>query len=123
MRKKIKCFYRTKEQEINIPENMDIIFAKDLPDNIDEVNDSILEKAIICEITKRPFRISKKELEFYKKHSLPLPKTHYDIRHLNRLKYLPNRQISVKQCEVCKQEKLTNYPEYKNICEECYNNE
>jgi hypothetical protein len=26
----------------------------------------------------------------------------------------------VKQCEVCKQDKLTNYPDYKNICEECY---
>ena len=118
---KINIFYRTKEQEINIPEGMNIIFAKDIPDSLDEIDDSILEKAIICEVTKRPFRISKKELQFYKKHWISLPRIHYDIRHLNRLNFLPNREISVKKCEICQQDKLTNYPNYKNICEECYN--
>jgi hypothetical protein len=78
---------------------------------------------VICEVSKRPFRITKKELEFYRKHNLPIPRIHYDIRHLNRLKFLPSREISLKTCEVCKQEKLTNYPDYKNICEECYEKE
>jgi len=47
---------------------MNIIFAKDIPDNLDEITEDILNKAIICEVSKRPFRISKKELQFYKKH-------------------------------------------------------
>lgn len=118
---KIECFYRTREQEINIPEWIDILFWKDIPDSIDEVWDDILNKAVICEESKRPFRITKKELEFYKKHWLPIPRKHYNIRHLERLKLLPNRWLLVKKCEVCGEDKLSNYPNYKNICEECYN--
>ena len=118
---KMEIFYRTKEQEINIPEWIEVVFTKDLANNLDEIWDEILNKAIICEVSNRPFRISKKELDFYKKHWISLPRIHYDIRHLNRLNFLPKRVISMKKCEVCKQDKLTNYPDYKNICEDCYN--
>jgi len=62
--------------EINIPENIQQIPAKDLPDTIDEVDangespdfsGNILEKAIVCEESGRLFRIIKMELEFYRK--------------------------------------------------------
>ena len=45
---------------------METIKAEDLP-NIDEVDENILKKAIICEETGRPFRIIKQELEYLKK--------------------------------------------------------
>jgi len=82
---KINTYWRTKENEINIPESLKIIKANNLPE-IEEVNDSILNKAIICKKSWRPFRLVKKELEFYKKYSLPIPKIHYDERHLERIK-------------------------------------
>jgi len=47
----LKIKWRTKESELNIPENAELIQAKDLPDDIDDVDESILDKVIICEKT------------------------------------------------------------------------
>jgi hypothetical protein len=59
--------------------------AAKLPSDIAQVPDDILNWAIECEITKKPFRIIKQELEFYRKHHLPIPKRHPDQRHLERM--------------------------------------
>jgi hypothetical protein len=77
--KKIKIKWRTKDKEINIKDDMNIIHAKDLP-NIDEVTDDILNKTIICEESWRPFRIIKQELEFIKTKWFPLPRIHHELR-------------------------------------------
>jgi hypothetical protein len=61
--------------------------ASKLPADIAQVPDDILNWAIECEVTKKPFRIIKQELEFYRKHSLPIPKRHPDQRHLERFRY------------------------------------
>ena len=68
---------------------MDTVLAKDLPDNIDDVDDSILKKAIICEVSGRPFRIVPLELQFYRKYGIALPRKHYEIRHTERLAKRP----------------------------------
>lgn len=81
---KVNIYWRTKETEIDIPEDMEKLEASELP-NIDDVDYNILKKAIICEKSKRPFRIVKKELDFYKKYSLPLPRLHYEERHKERI--------------------------------------
>jgi exodeoxyribonuclease-3 len=38
------------------------------PEDIIKIPDDVLNWAIECEVTKRPFRIIKQELEFYRKH-------------------------------------------------------
>jgi hypothetical protein len=40
-----------KEYPINIPDGMQTLQAKEIPDRIEDVDDSILEKAILCEIS------------------------------------------------------------------------
>ncbi|EKE26261.1 MAG: hypothetical protein ACD_4C00352G0001 [uncultured bacterium (gcode 4)] len=50
--------------------------------NIKELLNWILK----CEVSNKPYRIIKEELEFYKKNSLPIPKRHPDQRHLDRMK-------------------------------------
>ena len=62
------------------------IKGKDLPQTIAEVDDSILDQVIECEITKRPFKILEQELSFYRRLNLPLPSIHPDERHNMRLK-------------------------------------
>jgi hypothetical protein len=62
-----------------------VIKGQDLPDTIQEVHDDILKVAIICEISDKPFRIIPQELAFYRKHNIPLPKKHPDVRHLERM--------------------------------------
>jgi hypothetical protein len=87
------------------------------------VEDSILNAILICEVTGKPFRIQKSELEFYRKHNLPLPHKHPDQRHKERLQQLAPRNLFLRECDHCHTEILSVYnTSYTgNIyCEKCY---
>lgn len=123
---KIKIKRRTRENEINIPAGIQTIQSAEVHSDINEVKDDILEKAIICTVSWRPFKLSIPELTFYRKNGFPLPHKHPDIRHQERLDKRPGRNICVRNCSNCKQEMLSVYtPEYagKVYCETCYNKE
>lgn len=123
---KVEVLWRTQEKEINVPDWIELIQAKDLPDNIKDISDDILKKAVVCEVSWRPFRIISKELEFYKKNWISLPHKHPDIRHANRIKQRPFRELYLRKCDKCGVEMISVYPqesEYKVYCEECYNKE
>lgn len=66
------------------------IKASLLPEDITNIPDDILNWAIECEVTKKPFRIVKPELEFYRKHNLQIPHRHPDQRYIDRLKWYFN---------------------------------
>ena len=103
-----------------------IIPANKLPEDIKDIPDDILNRAIECEVTKKPFRIIPGELEFYRKHNLPIPRRHPDRRHLDRMKLRNPRKLFDRKCDKCKKDIKTTYsPERLEIvyCEECYNNE
>ena len=123
---KIKIKRRTRDTEINIPEHFQKIWAQDLPDSIDDVDDTILDKVIMCEVSGRPFRIIGPELTFYRKHGLPLPRRHHDIRHQARRDRRPQRNLYLRNCDNCWIEMLSVYKqesEFKVFCEACYNKE
>jgi len=97
-----------------------------LPEKISDIPNDILNWAIECEISKKPFRIIKQELEFYRKHNLPIPRLHPDMRHIMRLKLKNAIKLYERKCAKCKKEIHTTYaPERTEIiyCEECYNKE
>ncbi|MDD3302346.1 MAG: hypothetical protein PHN31_02240 [Candidatus Gracilibacteria bacterium] len=103
-----------------------IIIASKLPKDIKEIPDDILNRAIECEITKKPFRIISQELEFYRKHNLPIPRRHPDQRHLDRMSLRNPRKLYDRKCDKCKKDIKTTYsPEKQEIvyCEDCYNKE
>lgn len=58
----------SKEYPLNIPEGIQMINADDLPNLIADVGDDILNKAIVCKVSGRPFRIVRQELDFYRRH-------------------------------------------------------
>lgn len=58
--------------------------ANDIPDNIQEVTDSILNEVIGCESCVRVFRILKAELEFFKSQNIALPRNCPDCRYAER---------------------------------------
>lgn len=100
-----------------------IIMAGDLPDSIREVEDDILECAIGCEVSGKLFRLTKAELEFCRKHVLPLPRKHPDQRHKEMLALRNPMKLWPRTCAKCEKEIQTTYgPERKEIihCEECY---
>ncbi len=72
-----------------------------LPDDITKIPDDILNWAIICEVTGKPFRIIKQELDFYRKHKLPIPRRHPDQRHLDRMALRNPRKLFERKCDKC----------------------
>ena len=115
--------WKWKDDIGQIPDVEKIIEANQLPDNIDEIPDDILNWTIKCEETDRPFKIVKQELEFYRKMKLPIPHLHPDIRHNKRMALRNPRKLWDRKCNKCEMEIKTTYsperPE-KVYCERCY---
>ncbi len=105
---------------------MEMIEPENIPDTIEEVSDDILQKALICEKTRRPFRIIESELEFYKIHNIPLPRVHQIKRIKDRYKYVGNLKAYSNNCELCSKKINTFYIKedgWKLYCDECYKRE
>ncbi len=114
------------DYEAPFPKVEKIIPADKLPDNISSIPDDILNWAIECEVTGKPFRIIRQELEFYRKHNLPIPRRHPDQRHLDRMALRNPRKLFERKCDKCWKDIITTYsPERSETvyCEECYNKE
>ncbi|MDD5769459.1 MAG: hypothetical protein PHE25_00680, partial [Candidatus Gracilibacteria bacterium] len=77
------------------------IQAIKLPNNIKDIPDDILNWAIECEISKKPFKIISQELEFYRKHNLPIPRRHPDRRHLDRMNLRNSIGLFDRKCDKC----------------------
>ncbi|MDD5146388.1 MAG: hypothetical protein PHN39_01425 [Candidatus Pacebacteria bacterium] len=78
----------------------------DIPDNIKDVNDPILNEVIECEHKgacneqcTTAFRIIPQELQFYKKMNLPLPRLCPNCRHYGRLKQRNPLKLWKRQCQ------------------------
>lgn len=102
-----------------------VIEPRDLPVDIKEVKDDILDKAVVCRITGKPFRIIKPELDFYRKHNLPIPTKHPFQRMLERFRKRNPLKLWKAVCAKCGNEIYTSYfpekqKEYKIYCENCY---
>ena len=136
-------WYTRKEREYKID------FTPDkLPKTIKEVDDSILEKTILCktqlsEADKKKyyncttaFKITKAELDFYRNMGLPLPEKCFHDRRQDRMALRNPRKLYRRSCMCelqghchigkCKNEFETSYsPDRKEIiyCEQCYQQE
>jgi hypothetical protein len=115
--------WKWRDQIDEIPAVDRVIPAAKLPDSIDDVPDDVLNWAIECETTKRPFRIIAQELNFYRKMRLPIPHLHPNERHKRRMALRNPRKLWTRTCGKCGKEIQTTYdperPE-KVLCEECY---
>ncbi|OGJ44359.1 hypothetical protein A2272_05805 [Candidatus Peregrinibacteria bacterium RIFOXYA12_FULL_33_12] len=115
--------FKWSDYEPEFPKVEKIIPANLLPETISEIPDDILNWAIECEVTKKPFKIIKPELEFYRKMNLPIPRRHPDQRHKERMALRNPRKLWTRNCMKCGMEIQTTYsPERKEIvyCEKCY---
>ncbi len=119
----IDIFWRIWEKEINIPDNFEKIHSSNLP-KISDADESIIDKVIICEQTRRPFRIIKKELEFLKKKNMPLPRHHHNYRISNLIWTNPIGQLFLWKCDKCWSDMLIAFnkkPPCKAVyCSPCY---
>ena len=119
----LKQWFKRSDYEEPFPQVAKTLRSDEIP-NIQEVSDEILNQAILCEVTGRPFRIIAQELDFYRKHNIPLPKRHPDQRYADRMQLRPGRDLYLRTCDVCGVEMLSAYPQeskFKVLCEQCYN--
>ena len=95
----------------------------EIPNNMTNVTDSILEQTLTCQETGKPYKIQKAELTFYKKMNLPLPHLCPDQRHKRRMELRNPRKLWDRKCDQCQTDiKTTFAPERaeKIFCETCY---
>jgi len=100
-----------------------VLQTEDIPDDIVDVSDDILNKVLICEQTKRPFRLTKFELDFYRAHKLPPPTVHPLQRIKNRFAFRHPYKLWQYPCSNCGQMMHSGWDpakNYKVYCEQCY---
>lgn len=115
--------WRWKAGDAAPPPATRIIPAAQLPDGIDAIPDDILNWAVLCEATGKPFKVIKQELDFYRKMRLPVPHLHPDERHRRRMALKNPMKLWRRECGKCGKGMETTYaPERPEIvyCEECY---
>jgi hypothetical protein len=122
--------YDTEESPDDVISSMGVeIVSEDVPDDIKDVFDDILQKTIISEETGKKFRYTKEQLEFHRKYNLALPTEHYStVLARKRIALGPiDFDIRYRNCCKCKKETQVTFPENhpdaptKIYCEKCYN--
>lgn len=99
--------------------------SNELPADVKDVGDDILQKIIVDVVNNKKFRIIKPELEFYRKYGLSLPRIN---PHTRMSKWRKEFNIVVRfyrrKCARCSKEIQTTYapdrPEKNIWCEACY---
>ena len=120
----------------------------DVPDDINEVTDKILQDVLVCASCKRNYRITAEELRFYRQNQVPIPRNCFFCRLTELYKERGPVHLWMRKCQCaggksgngvyqntaphfhgagkCPNEFETSYsPERKEIvyCESCYNSE
>jgi len=135
---------------IEVPHGEYVITKKvfELPDSIEEVDDSILKEIIECENCKNAYRILENELIFLRNEKLPIPTLCHDCRYERRINDRLKINLYERSCmcfgetdntktyqntikhfhgnESCSEKFKTGYsPDSKEIvyCEKCYQQE
>ena len=82
------------------------IEAENLPDNISDIGDSILNEVIGCAHKDKcedgcaeAFKLVSKELEFYRRFNIPLPRLCFSCRHVRRLGQRNTPKLYRRQCQ------------------------
>ncbi len=110
------------QEEIDIEKDHNF-WEGEIPDDIKDVDESICEYVLKCEVSGKAYKIISQEFVFLKQIGLPIPRRHPDQRHKDRFALRNPRQLWERQCEKCKKDIQTTYsPERTEriYCEECY---
>lgn len=94
-----------------------------IPENISEVPDSIMDQILTCEVSGKLYKIIPAELNFYRRMNLPVPRRCPNQRHQDRLKKRNPQKLWGRECSQCGTGISTVYsPERaeKVYCEACY---
>ncbi len=95
----------------------------EIPDNINDVKDDIIDSILVSEETGVPYKITPQELKFYRENNIPIPRKPFNERHWERVKKRNPRILFDRNCAKCNKDIKTTYspdrPE-QVYCETCY---
>ena len=114
------------EDDIQKTEGKETMKPEDIPDHIKNVPDSILDEILTCAKCSRNYRLIRRELEFYRKMLIPIPRICWSCRFTDRIVRRGPYKFWTRNCAKCKKEITTNYsPECKEVmyCEMCFQQE
>ena len=102
---------------------------KDLPMDPEEYNYEIfLNKILKCELCNNNYKFTSREIAFYKRIRLVVPKKCFNCRHKNRMNARNPRILNDVKCVSCGEMTKTTYSKenhfkYKIYCDSCYKRE
>ncbi len=114
------------EDNIQRTEGKETTKPEEIPDNIVDIKDDFIKEVLVCVECSRNYKIIPRELKFYKKMSIPIPKRCWNCRFTNLIKLRGPYKFWERTCDKCKKGIVTNYaPDRPEIvyCESCYQKE
>lgn len=124
------------QDAMQITKNKETLNSANIPDSIDDINESILQEILSCEECQRNYKIIEAELLFYKKYRIPIPRKCFFCRVTHRFTLKNPSKLWNRSCMCtkddhnhdghCKNEFETSYaPNRPEIiyCESCYHQE
>ncbi len=101
--------------------------ANDLPDNIKDAPDNVLQEVVECKKCGRGYKIIPMELKFLREMNLPLPRECPFCRINEKFAiWVKNLRIFKRKCSKCSAGFETSHPENETpyiLCKECYQKE
>ena len=104
-------------------EKLPKVWCKMIQEKKPDFLEKILNYAIVCEVSKKPFRLTKQEIDFYIKHDIPLPTKHPEVRHQERFAKKDGSIMHLVHCDECGEEMLSVHISWqwkKILCEKCF---
>ncbi|OGI59615.1 hypothetical protein A2814_03015 [Candidatus Nomurabacteria bacterium RIFCSPHIGHO2_01_FULL_38_19] len=114
------------EDDIQKTEGKETMRPEEIPDHIKDVQDSVIEEILTCVECSRNYRLIRRELDFYRKILIPIPRKCWNCRFTERIVRRGPYKFWNRTCAKCQKEITTNYsPERPEIvyCERCYQQE
>lgn len=93
------------------------------PDDVSQIRDTIVNDTLSCSVCSKNYRITKQELSFYKRSSVPIPRECPNCRHRARIERRNPQYLWDRNCAKCNAPIQTTYaPDKPSIvyCEDCY---
>lgn len=94
-----------------------------IPDDIKDVKDSIVDEILACEDCRKNYKIIKQELKFYRMMNLPIPRKCSDCRHKIRMALRNPLRLFDRFCGNCMKAVKSSYAPNRTekiLCEECF---
>jgi hypothetical protein len=84
--------------DLPVTKGKETISWDQIPGDVQKLDESMCKEILTCEKTGKNFKITKQELAFYKRFSIPLPRLHPEERHKGRMKRRNPFTLYHRQC-------------------------